>query len=381
MPSFMFIALCLLAATLCTAHPRHNVRDEAAERAGSYKSLKARNLGHCEDKLITRGHTSTAISRRASAVGALRRQNARLAGRDFATVLNTTHHSNLTGITANTDAEILFTGERSCTLVPESTQGPYFVSGEMVRSDITEDEPGVPLYLDIQLISTRDCEPIEGVALDIWHANATGEYSGYPAPEGGMNTTFLRGIQVTDDDGVVAYKTIFPGHYNGRATHIHMAAHSPGNWTLLPNNTIAGGKWTSHVGQVFYDQDVINQVETFYPYTENNITLTTNDQDIIIEQETTEAEVDPIAEYVLLGESVAEGIYSWISIAIDPEAIYWVPAAVDHVEGGGVEDPCFEMLNLPTDFSWPDTRPAYCSTVPYAKRTAMPTPNSAPTPN
>lgn len=348
------------------------MQNEAKERALARTSLRARNLNHCADKLISSRHTSKSVSRRSVAVDSLRQRNARLAGRDFDTVLNTTHHSNLTGITASTDPDTLFLGNNSCTLVPEATQGPYYVSGEMLRGDITEDQPGVPLYLDIQLISTRDCEPIEGLALDIWHANATGTYSGYPDPEGGMNTTFLRGIQVTDDDGVVEFKTIFPGHYDGRATHIHIMAHSPGNWSMLANDTIAGGKWTSHIGQVFYDKDLIEQVETYFPYTENNITLTTNDEDIILEQETNEAEVDPIAQYVLLGDTVEDGLYSWISIAIDPEAIYYVPAAVDHVAGGGVEDPCFEMLNLPSDFSWPDTRPAYCSTVEYAKRTADP---------
>lgn len=34
------------------------------------------------------------------------------------------------------------------------------------------------------------------------------------------NTTFLRGIGKADDDGVVTFETIVPGHYSGRTNHV-----------------------------------------------------------------------------------------------------------------------------------------------------------------
>lgn len=34
--------------------------------------------------------------------------------------------------------------------------------------------------------------------------------------------TFLRGIQTTNADGQVTFASIFPGWYQGRATHIHV---------------------------------------------------------------------------------------------------------------------------------------------------------------
>jgi hypothetical protein len=36
-----------------------------------------------------------------------------------------------------------------------------------------------------------------------------------------INRQFLRGIQISGNDGSVGFETIFPGHYMGRATHIH----------------------------------------------------------------------------------------------------------------------------------------------------------------
>lgn len=47
------------------------------------------------------------------------------------------------------------------------------VSGEYVRSDITEGEEGVELVLDVQVVDTTTCEPLANVALEAWACNAT----------------------------------------------------------------------------------------------------------------------------------------------------------------------------------------------------------------
>jgi protocatechuate 3,4-dioxygenase beta subunit len=54
--------------------------------------------------------------------------------------------------------------------------------------------------------------------VEIWHVDAAGDYSQY-----GTQTaaTFLRGIQTTNASGEVTFVTIYPGWYQGRATHIH----------------------------------------------------------------------------------------------------------------------------------------------------------------
>lgn len=38
-----------------------------------------------------------------------------------------------------------------------------------------------------------------------------------------LKGTALRGLQLTDSHGIVAFDTLAPGHYEGRATHIHSA--------------------------------------------------------------------------------------------------------------------------------------------------------------
>lgn len=106
-------------------------------------------------------------------------------------------------------------------MVPEVTIGPYFVSGELIREDVTDGESGVPLHLDLQFVDISNCAAVEDLLVDLWHCNATGVYSGVSASgQGGLDSTAFRGVQPTDSDGVAQFDTIVPGHYTGRAVHI-----------------------------------------------------------------------------------------------------------------------------------------------------------------
>lgn len=73
----------------------------------------------------------------------------------------------------STDPDVLFGTDATCILGPEVTQGPYYVTGELVRENIAESQEGIPLYMDIQLIDTNTCEPIPDIYMDLWHCNST----------------------------------------------------------------------------------------------------------------------------------------------------------------------------------------------------------------
>jgi Protocatechuate 3,4-dioxygenase beta subunit len=104
-------------------------------------------------------------------------------------------------------------GAISCVLTPELTEGPYYVSGEKVRRDITEGRPGAPLSLALTVVDASTCKPVKGASVDIWHCDALGVYSGVQGNIG----TFMRGVQRTDASGLVRFTTVYPGWYNGRA--------------------------------------------------------------------------------------------------------------------------------------------------------------------
>ncbi|KAJ6542045.1 aromatic compound dioxygenase [Mycena vulgaris] len=68
--------------------------------------------------------------------------------------------------------------DSTCLITPEVTQGPYYILGEIVRQNITENQFGVPLEVSIDFVDISTCEPVQ-VWVDAWHANATGYYGGY----------------------------------------------------------------------------------------------------------------------------------------------------------------------------------------------------------
>ncbi|RZA22194.1 MAG: dioxygenase [Proteobacteria bacterium] len=124
-----------------------------------------------------------------------------------------------------------------CKVVPTETAGPYPGDGSnganalaisgIVRSDITASvggsetvAQGVPLRVEITLINASgECEALEGYAIYIWHCDRIGDYSLYTGAAKSEN--YLRGVQATDADGLVAFDSIFPGCYPGRWPHIH----------------------------------------------------------------------------------------------------------------------------------------------------------------
>jgi protocatechuate 3,4-dioxygenase beta subunit len=313
-------------AVLAAAHPgEHHERDEvAALRTREFKANARRGLEACSSKFKRSGLHARAEARRKEV--AKKHRKRRHVVRDTESVLNTSHLSADSCITSETPEDVLFASNSTCILNPEGETGPYYVLGEHIRSDLREDEPGVPIILEGQFVDVETCEPIVGLYWDLWNCNSTGVYSGLVATGNGntddtsnLNNTALRGVQQSDSDGVVQFLSVFPGHYSGRATHHHMVAHL--NVTVLPNNTITGGT-VAHIGQAFWDQDIIDAVESTYPYNTNNITITTNSEDRVFSDETANSDSDPVFEYVYLGDSLEDGLFGWLTIAVNVSATY-----------------------------------------------------------
>ena len=92
------------------------------------------------------------------------------------------------------------------------------------RRDVTEGKSGLPLALTMTIVNAAaSCAPVSGANVEIWQCDAEGHYSEYSQPGfNGAGQTFLRGLQTTDAGGQVTFRTIYPGWYQGRATHIHV---------------------------------------------------------------------------------------------------------------------------------------------------------------
>src|SRR5205085_11898077 len=126
----------------------------------------------------------------------------------------------------------------------------YYIAGEKLRRNITDGRPGTALALHLTVLNVSTCKPISGAAVDIWHADAGGVYSGFGA--GASNRTFMRGIQRTDANGVARFQAVYPGWYMGRTVHIHVKVH-------------VGGR-VVHTGQLFFNDALTDAVYKRTPY-------------------------------------------------------------------------------------------------------------------
>jgi protocatechuate 3,4-dioxygenase beta subunit len=200
-----------------------------------------------------------------------------------------------------------------CVLTPEQEEGPFYIDLAQVRGDIVEDRPGVPLALAVTVVDPNTCDPIRDAAVDIWHCDALGSYSGEPS-EGSEGETYLRGIQLTDGNGLAEFATVYPGQYPGRTTHIHVKVHTGGQRS---DDTFSGG-FVSHTGQLFTTDRRDAEVFALAPYNRNIAEITARDADAIFRDQGGSSSV---LDLLPAGSSLArDGFTAKVTLGVDPSA-------------------------------------------------------------
>ena len=155
----------------------------------------------------------------------------------------------------------------SCIVRPRQTAGPYFVDGQLERSDIRSDPTDgsisegalLRLAFHVSRINADGCAPLSGAWVHVWQCDALGVYSGVEDLNGRFDTEgqkFLRGFQPTDADGVARFTTIYPGWYEGRTVHIHFTIRTD------PSSD-EGREFTS---QLYFDDSLTDRVMELEPY-------------------------------------------------------------------------------------------------------------------
>ncbi|MDQ2965658.1 MAG: intradiol ring-cleavage dioxygenase [Chloroflexota bacterium] len=166
----------------------------------------------------------------------------------------------------------------SCVVVPELTEGPYYIDTNLERADIRPDTTtgqlaagtSLALAFAVSILDGSACVPLANAVVDAWHCDALGVYSGVSGNSG----NFLRGVQRTDANGAATITTIYPGWYSGRAVHIHFKVRTD------PDNN-AGYELTS---QLFFSDETSRQVYAAAPYSSKGAQDITNDRDGIFQQ-------------------------------------------------------------------------------------------------
>lgn len=183
----------------------------------------------------------------------------------------------------------------SCLLQREVTEGPYYLDLDLVRRNIKGDRKGTPLTLRFTVVDATTCKAIQGAAVEIWHADASGEYSGVAGNSG----NYLRGIQKTNANGLARFETIFPGWYRGRTPHIHMKVFVSGDEV--------------HTGQVFFRPATLKKVYAQGAYKTRGQADTSNASDSIYHQ----AGARALVSLSRKGKSVSSGYNGALTVGVD----------------------------------------------------------------
>jgi len=165
----------------------------------------------------------------------------------------------------------------SCVVVPELTEGPYYVNENLDRSDIRVDtsdgsvSEGAVLTLDwvVSQVDGNACIPLQGVLVDVWHCDAAGNYSDVGGEQG---HDYLRGYQHTDGSGKARIVTVYPGWYQGRAVHIHFKIRTDAQASrgfeftsqLFFDDAFSQGVYATGVYAAKGPQDVMNANDQIY---------------------------------------------------------------------------------------------------------------------
>ncbi|RNF82719.1 dioxygenase [Streptomyces botrytidirepellens] len=229
-------------------------------------------------------------------------------------------------------------------LTSETTEGPYYIDADKIRKNITEGKEGIPMTLRLKVIDSETCKPLAKAAVDLWHCDALGFYSGYEDASSGGGTPptgapptgtptgtptgrppggghqdptddkrYLRGTQLTDRHGFVEFTTIFPGWYRGRCVHMHTKVHVGGKMT---DSGYEGGH-ACHTGQLFFaEEDVLASAEVA-PYSTNTTERTTLDEDGIYPGNGAEGGLLPLK---YRKGKIAKGVVGSLTLGVDPDA-------------------------------------------------------------
>jgi protocatechuate 3,4-dioxygenase beta subunit len=231
-----------------------------------------------------------------------------------------------------------------CILTPELAEGPYYLDDLLVRNDITEGKAGIPMTLRITVVDATSCAPLGNAAVDVWHCDANGFYSGFmeadpdpadpnPYQDDGSNPdTFLRGVLLSDANGIVEFQTIYPGWYVSRDVHIHMKVHVGG---ATEDGTYDGGT-TAHTGQLAFSDDFTLRVAEIEPYASRVSTFTRLAEDGVFAG----LEDDDPGYFLTLApvdeSDLAQGIVGEITVGVDPDAVSEGSGGPDGGPGGGM---------------------------------------------
>lgn len=124
---------------------------------------------------------------------------------------------------------------QQCRVTPRDQLGPFYSRNAPEQSDLCTSGSGGKARLIVggRILGGADCKPLAGALVEVWHADANGDYSGFTRGKTDDPACLLRASLKTDGEGRYSFSTIVPAEYPGRPRHIHYRVSHPAHATLV----------------------------------------------------------------------------------------------------------------------------------------------------
>ena len=124
--------------------------------------------------------------------------------------------------------------QQQCRVTPRDALGPFYKPSAPAQPELCASGSGgrETLLVSGRVLGMPDCVPLAGALVEVWQADARGDYSQVGAKQDDSGCP-LRGRLQTDDTGRYAFRTVLPGEYPGRPRHIHYRVSAKGYSTLV----------------------------------------------------------------------------------------------------------------------------------------------------
>ena len=123
---------------------------------------------------------------------------------------------------------------QQCRVTPRDALGPFYKSNAPLQTELCASSSGGGQKLTVtgRVVGLPDCAPLAGALVEVWQADARGDYSQVGAKPDDAGC-LLRASLKTDAEGRYTFRTVLPGEYPGRPRHIHYRVSAKGYATLV----------------------------------------------------------------------------------------------------------------------------------------------------
>jgi len=124
---------------------------------------------------------------------------------------------------------------QQCRGTPRDQLGPFYSRGAPEQTDLCASGSGGKerLIVSGRILGAPDCKPLAGALVEVWQADANGDYSGFTRGKQDDAACLLRASIKADAEGRYSYSTIIPSEYPGRPRHIHYRVSHAAHVTLV----------------------------------------------------------------------------------------------------------------------------------------------------